>query len=379
MQLKKLLCAPDSFKGTLSSAEICALVAEAAVRVWPGVAVDRIPVADGGEGSVDALLAACGGTKVFAKAAGPFGEPIDSFYGRLNRTTAVLETAAVAGLPMVAGREDPARATTYGLGQLMLGAVRDGCRRLLVCLGGSCTNDGGAGAAAAAGVVFRNVAGEAFVPTGATLGSIVTYDDTALRQAFAGVDVTVMCDVDNPFCGPQGAAHVFAPQKGADPAMVEQLDAGLVHLAALIRRKTGLDLSVLPGAGAAGGLGGGMAAFIGGGLRPGIDAVLDTADFAARAADADLIVTGEGRIDAQSLRGKVVLGVARRAKALGVPAIALVGDIGDRIEPVYAQGLCGVFSINRVAAPYAEQKKRAASDLALTAENLFRFMRDIRP
>ncbi len=379
MHIKKLLCVPDSFKGTLSSAEICALVAAAAARVWPEAQTVRIPVADGGEGSIDALLTACGGAKVYAEAAGPFGEPIKSCYGRLDRNTAVLEAAAVAGLPMVAGRENPERTTTYGLGELMLRAVRDGCRRLIVCLGGSCTNDGGAGAAAAAGVIFRNAAGASFVPTGATLCEIAQYDDTALRQAFAGVDVTVMCDVDNPFCGPQGAAAVFAPQKGADPAMVKRLDAGLSHLAAVIRRQSGQDLTTLPGAGAAGGLGGGMAAFFGGRLQPGIDTVLDTVGFEALAAGADLVVTGEGRIDTQSLRGKVVLGVARRAKAAGVPAVALVGDIGDQIEAAYAEGLCGIFSINRIAAPYAEQKKRAASDLSLTAENLFRFMREVRP
>ena len=288
---------------------------------------------------------------------------------------AVIEMAAAAGLPLVGERLHAEQTTTYGVGELMAHALERGCKRLVVGLGGSATNDGGCGAAAALGAVFRNAAGEAFVPVGATLAEVAEIDLSGLHPALASAELVTMCDIDNPLCGPLGAAHVFAPQKGADPAMVELLDAGLAHLADVVERCTGRDIRQLHGAGAAGGMGGGMVAFFGSTLQMGIETVLDTVGFDKLLEGADMVFSGEGKLDAQSLLGKVVIGVARRAKRAGVPLVAVVGDIGDNIEAAYGMGVSAVFSINRVAVPFREAKPRSKSDLALTMDNLMRFCR----
>ena len=373
--MKKVVLVPDSFKGTMSSCEISRIVKEQILRFWPDAAVIAIPVADGGEGSVDAFLSAVGGKKVDLQVKGPYFEEIESFYGVLPDGTAVIEMAAAAGLSLANGRLDPERTTTFGVGQLMAHALDGGCRKIILALGGSCTNDGGCGAAAALGVRFLDQTGELFVPTGKTLQNICTIDLADLHPQIKRADVTLMCDINNPLCGERGAAAVFAPQKGADGAMVCRLDEGLAHLAKTVRQELGADILTLPGAGAAGGMGGGMAAFLGARMQMGIETVFDLCDFEKAGADADLVITGEGRLDSQSLGGKVVVGVAKRAKKLGVPVIALVGDVGDGIESVYETGLDGVFSINRVAVPFAQAKERAPQDLADTAADLCRFLK----
>lgn len=371
--MKKIVLAPDSFKGTLSSRQVCEEIATAAGRVFPGCQVKSVPVADGGEGSVEAFLAAMGGERKELAVQGPFGEEMTGFYGLVEGgRTAIIEMAACAGLPLAEGRLDPERATTYGVGQLMVDAARSGCKKIILGLGGSCTNDGGCGAAAAAGARFFRENGEAFVPTGGTLGEIAGMDLTGLRRAFAGVEIVAMCDIDNPLYGEAGAAYIFGPQKGADPAMVERLDQNLQALEQVVKRALGADLAQMPGAGAAGGMGYGMAAFFGAKLQPGIETVLDTVDFDRLLEGADLVFSGEGRLDAQSVRGKVVAGVARRAKAAGVPLVALVGQIGQGFEPMYDLGLSAVFSINRAAQPLAESAPHAAENLCLAAENVLR-------
>ncbi|MDO5533957.1 MAG: glycerate kinase [Propionibacteriaceae bacterium] len=374
--MRKAVLIPDSFKGTMSSAEVCHIMAEAIGRHFPDAEVVQLPVADGGEGTVEAFLAATGGERVAATVTGPFeGETIESFYGRLPDGSAVIEMAAAAGLPLVDGRQAPDRATTHGVGELMLAAARAGARHLIVGAGGSATNDLGLGAAAAVGVRFLDAAGAAFVPTGGTIDRIARIDTSGLDPDVAACRVTVMCDIDNPLAGERGAAHVFAPQKGASPDLVAELDRQLVVGAGLIERDLGVTIADVPGAGAAGGLAGGLLAFVGAELRQGIDVVLDAVDFETVLADADIVFTGEGKIDAQSLSGKVVVGVGRRAAPHGVPVIAVVGDIGDGFEPVHDEGVTAVFSINNLAIDFSRAKLRARQDMATTLDSILRFAR----
>lgn len=373
--MEKILLVPDSFKGTLSSRQVCQVMAGQLRRFFPQAQVKSIPVADGGEGSVEAFLAAAGGERRTRTVTGPFGEPVEAFYGVLgDGRTAVIEMAACAGLPLAEGRLNPERATTYGVGELLLAAKEAGCTKAILGLGGSCTNDGGAGAAAALGAKFTRADGTAFVPTGGALGEIAALDVSPVAQALQGMELTAMCDIDNPLYGEAGAAAVFAPQKGADAAMVARLDAGLRHLGQVSARCLGRDFSHLPGAGAAGGLGFGMAAFCGAQLRMGIDAVLDAVGFDSLLPGTDVVFTGEGKIDSQSARGKVVSGVAARCRKAGVPVVAVVGQIGQGFEEMYQQGLTAVFSINRAAQPFAESRFHAGENLALTMENIARLL-----
>lgn len=373
--MEKILLVPDSFKGTLSSRQVCQVMAGQLRRFFPQAQVKSIPVADGGEGSVEAFLAAAGGERRTRTVTGPFGEPVEAFYGVLgDGRTAVIEMAACAGLPLAEGRLNPERATTYGVGELLLAAKEAGCTKAILGLGGSCTNDGGAGAAAALGAKFTRADGAAFIPTGGTLGEIAALDVSPVAQALQGMELTAMCDIDNPLYGEAGAAAVFAPQKGADEAMVARLDAGLRHLGQVAARCLGRDFSHLPGAGAAGGLGFGMAAFCGAQLRMGIDAVLDAVGFDSLLPGTDMVFTGEGKIDSQSARGKVVSGVAARCRKAGVPVVAVVGQIGQGFEEMYQQGLTAVFSINRAAQPFAESRFHAGENLALTMENIARLL-----
>ena len=373
--MEKILLVPDSFKGTLSSRQVCQVMAGQLRRFFPQAQVKSIPVADGGEGSVEAFLAAAGGERRTRTVTGPFGEPVEAFYGILgDGRTAVIEMAACAGLPLAEGRLNPERATTYGVGELLLAAKEAGCTKAILGLGGSCTNDGGVGAAAALGAKFTRADGAAFVPTGGTLGEIAALDVSPVAQALQGMELTAMCDIDNPLYGDAGAAAVFAPQKGADAAMVARLDAGLRHLGQVSARCLGRDFSHLPGAGAAGGLGFGMAAFCGAQLRMGIDAVLDAVGFDSLLPGTDVVFTGEGKIDSQSARGKVVSGVAARCRKAGVPVVAVVGQIGQGFEEMYQQGLTAVFSINRAAQPFAESRFHAGENLALTMENIARLL-----
>ena len=373
--MEKILLVPDSFKGTLSSRQVCQVMAGQLRRFFPQAQVKSIPVADGGEGSVEAFLAAAGGERRMLTVTGPFGEPVEAFYGILgDGRTAVIEMAACAGLPLAEGRLNPERATTYGVGELLLAAKEAGCTKAILGLGGSCTNDGGVGAAAALGAKFTRADGAAFIPTGGTLGEIAALDVSPVAQALQGMKLTAMCDIDNPLYGEAGAAAVFAPQKGADAAMVARLDAGLRHLGQVSARCLGRDFSHLPGAGAAGGLGFGMAAFCGAQLRMGIDAVLDAVGFDSLLPGTDMVFTGEGKIDSQSARGKVVSGVAARCRKAGVPVVAVVGQIGQGFEEMYQQGLTAVFSINRAAQPFAESRFHAGENLALTMENIARLL-----
>lgn len=372
--MKKAVLIPDSFKGTMSSSEIISIMKERILHYHPECQIVSIPVADGGEGSVDSFLTALGGEKIHVRTKGPWNEEIESFYGILPDGTAVIEMAASAGLPQVGDRKDPSKTTTYGVGELILDAARRGVRKLVIGLGGSATNDAGCGAAAACGVSFFDKDGKKFTPVGGTLDEIDSIDLSTLDENVKKMTIIAMCDIDNPFYGDNGAAAIFGPQKGADPEMVQILDSKMRKLAGLIEKTLGINLQAIPGSGAAGGMGGGMKAFFGASLEMGIDVVLNTTGFEKLAENADMIFTGEGKIDTQSLRGKVVIGVARRAKKMNIPVVAVVGDIGDDISQAYDEGVSGIFSINRVAVPYKEARVRAKSDMSLTMDNIMRFM-----
>ena len=374
--MRKYVVIPDSFKGCLSSGEICGIIAREIRCRDPEARVYTLPVADGGEGTVDAFLGALGGEKIAVPCRDPYGRPLTAHYGLFpDGKTAVIEMAAAAGLPLVGEDRRVADATTYGVGQLIAHAFKRGAERIILGLGGSATNDGGCGAAAALGVEFLDAEGKAFVPVGGTLRRIAHIRTDGLLPALRQAEVIAMCDIDNPLCGESGAAAVFAPQKGADAATVRMLDEGLAHLAAVIEKDLGRSLLTLPGGGAAGGFGAGSVAFLGARLQMGIEAVLDLTDFDRLAADAYLVITGEGRLDSQSLRGKVVVGVARRARALGVPVVALVGSSETDIAAAYDAGVTAVFPINPAPTTLSEALAHARKHLAFTAENVLRFAR----
>ena len=371
--MKKAVLIPDSFKGTVSSTRVCELMAERIEKIFPGCAVQSIPVADGGEGSVDAFLTAVGGEKVTKQVTGPWFEQCSGYYGLIdNGATAVLEMAAAAGLPMVGDHKDPRGTTTFGVGELLADAARSGAKRLVIGLGGSATNDGGCGAAAAAGVKFYNAAGESFVPVGGTLKDIERIDMSMRDPAFDKVEIVTMCDIDNPMYGETGAAYIFGPQKGADPEMVKFLDQGLRHLSEVIKRDVGVDVADMPGAGAAGAMGAGMVAFFGSRLQMGVETVLDTVEFDKAIADADIIFTGEGKIDSQSLRGKVVIGVARRAAKQDKPVIAIVGGADYDVDAAYGEGVTAIFPINRLPQDFSVLKEHSEENLGFAVENVLR-------
>lgn len=369
--MNKVILIPDSFKGTMSSAEICQIMKKEILKAYPECDVISIPVADGGEGSVDAFLEALGGEKVFKTVTGPYmGESVNGYYGILPGNVAIVEMAAAAALPMVGDRKDPSKTTTYGVGQLIIDAASKGVEKIIVGLGGSATNDAACGLASACGVTFLDSEGKAFIPVGATLDKVAKIDTSTIDERLKNIKIVTMCDIDNPFYGPEGAPAVYGPQKGANENMVKELDEKMRKLSEVMIRDCGVDVQHIPGSGAAGGMGGGMVAFFSSELQMGIETVLDTVHFDSLLDGADFVFTGEGKIDGQSLRGKVVIGVARKAKAKGVKVVAIVGDIGDDVSGAYKEGVTGIFSINRVAVTYKEARVRAKNDLALTMENL---------
>lgn len=374
--MKKILLAPDSFKGTMTSMEVCRWMAAAAHEICPEAEIVSIPVADGGEGSVDAFLTAAGGERICAECTDPNGCRVAATYGLLPDQTAIVEMAAAAGLPL-ANPQNPEETTTFGVGEMLLHAVESGAEKILMCLGGSATNDGGCGVAAACGVRFLNEEGIPFVPVGGTLKRIAHIDMSGLDERLKKIPIITMCDIDNPLCGPMGAASVFAPQKGADEAMVHRLDLGLAHLSDILERDCGKTVKEVPGSGAAGGMGAGMVAFFGSRLQMGIQTVLDTVHFDEKLQGVDLVFTGEGRLDSQSIRGKVVAGVARRAAASGVPVIAVVGDVGPGAELIYNVGVTAIFSMNRVAIPYAKACLRSSEDLQAVTKDILRVYRSL--
>ncbi len=372
--MTKIIVIPDSFKGTMSSEEVCQIIRQVLVENISELKVVTIPVADGGEGSVDAFLKALGGEKIALSVQGPYGEQIQSFWGILKDGTAVIEMAAAAGLTLAEKNLNPLKTTTYGLGQLISHALDKKCKKIIVGMGGSATNDGGAGAAAALGVRFLDRQGRAFVPVGGTLCEIDKIDISGLDPRIKKTEMVAMSDIDNPLTGEQGAAYVFGPQKGGNLHQIAQLDAGLAHLAQIIRRDIKMEVEHLPGAGAAGGLGAGMVAFLGATMQMGINAVLDAVAFESLIEGANLIITGEGKLDQQSLRGKVVIGVAKRAQKKAVPVLAVVGAAEIPLRALRQYGIISVFTINRLALPFEQTKHQSKENLRETMENIVQLM-----
>lgn len=375
--MKKCVVISDSFKGTISSLEICRIARQSIPKFFPKCQVLTVPVADGGEGTVDCFVEAIEARPVKVTVAGPYGEAVQAVYARKGKQ-AVIEMASAAGLPMVSGRKNPGETTTYGVGQLISHAVKSGCSQILLGLGGSATNDGGCGCAAALGVKFYNRQGGEFVPTGVTLEQIERIDASEAQQLLDNVKITAMCDVDHPLYGPAGAAYIFAPQKGADRDMVIRLDEGLRKLDKAIQRSLNISVAERPGAGAAGGMGGGCVAFLGAELRSGIECVLDMVGFDAMLEGTDLVITGEGRIDSQSVHGKVISGIARRTKPRNIPLIALVGGIDEDAAVGYDLGVTAMFGIDRSAQDFGEFAPRSAVYYQRTLEDILRLIKAVK-
>jgi glycerate kinase len=357
----RIVIAPDSFKGSASALEVARAMERGVRAVFPEADVVAIPIADGGEGTVEALVAATGGRIEARTVRGPLGDPVSARWGVLgDAPTAVIETAAASGLPLLLPeRRDPRVTTTYGTGELVRAALDAGLRTIVLGLGGSATNDGGAGLLRALGVRFLDAGGRDLPDGGAALARLAAIDPSGLDPRLAACTLLVACDVDNPLTGPRGASAVFGPQKGATPDAVRELDAALARYAEVARAVTGRDVAETPGAGAAGGLGAGLLFFTPARLRPGVELVLAATRFAEALEGAALVITGEGRTDAQTAMGKAPAGVAAAARANGVPVVCLSGSLGDGWEAVLDAGIDAVACIARGPLSLEESMRRA--------------------
>lgn len=343
----RVVIAPDKFKGSLSAPAVAEAMRRGVLAASPDAEIESVPMADGGEGTVEALISATGGSYRDVEVTGPLGRPVRARFGLLGSgDVAVLEMAAASGLVLVPEAErDPRATTTRGTGELIRSAIEAGAREILIGIGGSATNDGGAGMAQALGYRLLDEEGRELGPGGGALARLARIDASERPPEPAGVSFSVACDVDNPLCGPRGASAIYGPQKGATPDVVAELDANLAHLAAIIERDLGIDIRDLAGAGAAGGLGAGLVAFAGGTLRRGVELVIDAVGLDARLDGADLCLTGEGALDASSAHGKTAVGVARLARSRGIPTLALAGTLGTGVEMVDGEGIDAYFSI----------------------------------
>ena len=369
----RICVAPDSFKESLTAIDAAAAIADGARRACPDCEIVSVPMADGGEGTVAAMVHAAGGRIVKATVTGPLGAPVQAEYGLLADGTAVIEMASASGLHLVPpGRRNPMLTTTYGTGELIKAALDAGARRLVIGIGGSASVDGGVGMAQALGGRFLDANDREIPRGGGGLAAVERIDLSPLDPRIGEAEILVACDVDNPLTGPQGAAPVYGPQKGATPAMVEQLSGSLARLARIIRRDVGVDIEHVPGGGAAGGLGGGLIAFLKATLRPGVQIVIDTVRLEEQMAGCDLAITGEGKIDQQTLRGKVPAGVAGVARKLGVPVIALAGCIGGERGGLNDAGIGAFLSIIDCPMSLADAMRRASELLSAAAEQAVR-------
>ncbi len=361
-----ILLAPDSFKGTLSADEVCDIIESVLEKEIPNCNITKLPVADGGEGLCLGFAKVKDGEWHSSSAVDPFGEPMKSDWLMLENGVAVIEMSACAGLPLVADRADPTKTTTFGVGMMIADAVKNGAKGIILGLGGSATNDCGAGMAAALGFSFLDVSGESFLPAGGTLENIAKI--VPPTKPFP-IPVTAACDVKNPLFGRNGAAYVYAPQKGADEKQVKLLDYGLRHISELLKRDLGADVTTLHGAGAAGGLGAGAVAFLNAELQSGIDIFLDVADFDSLAVASDLVITGEGRLDCQSLCGKVISGICARTERLGVKTAAVCGCVSPDLD-IEHLGLSFAVAASNGDKTLNELKKTCRAELRSAAVEL---------
>ncbi len=369
----KVLIAPDSFKDCLEAAEVARYLAQGISRVVPDAEINRIPLADGGEGFVQTMLSALGGDRIVVPVADPLMRDVAAFYGILPDGTAVIEMAAASGIEHLSRAErNPLITSTYGTGQLMLDAMQRGCRKIMIGIGGSATNDGGVGMATALGYRFLNEQGQEVPFGGGSLHQIKRIDFSSVNHLVGETAVYVACDVNNPLTGPRGASAVYGPQKGATPDLVRQLDDNLTHLATLLRKYLNVDVLELPGGGAAGGLGAGLVAFCGGRLQAGFDIVKEQTRLEEAVRTADIVLTGEGKMDRQTAQGKTPWGVAQLARQYNKPLYAFAGFLGDGYRELYNEGFTSIFALPNGPASLDSCIANAPDLLADSAEQLFR-------
>ena len=370
----RIVVAPNAFKGSLTARQAAEAMAAGVARAVADVEIVQVPVADGGDGLVDVALQALGGEPRTLFVTGPVGEPVEATFCHVPAMRfAAIEMALASGLALVPpDRRDVMRTTTRGTGELIAAALDLGVGRIGVGIGGSATNDGGTGMAAALGVRFLDENGDEVEPVGGTLHRIARIDTSGLDERVRDVRIEAVCDVDNPLTGVTGAAHVYGPQKGATPEQVAVLDAGLVHLAEVIEKDLGLQVADLPGSGAAGGLGAGLRAFLGAELRRGVDLVLDIVGLKEKLRGADLALTGEGQIDFQTAFGKAPAGVGAATKEEGVPCIAIAGSVGEKLEKLHAIGIDAVFTLCPGPLPLERAMAEGARYLSAATEQAVR-------
>ena len=373
----KIVIAPDSYKGSIYASDAARAMEDGVRRVLPDAEVVLVPVADGGDGTLETLVETSGGRIITSEVTGPLGEPVSAQWGAMgDGVTAVAEMARTSGLALVRLEDrDPLNATTYGLGEVILEALEAGYRRFILGIGGSATNDAGAGMAQALGVRLLDADGAALPPGGAALARLARIDTSGLDSRAVEAEFDVACDVNNPLTGPEGASAVYGPQKGATPEMIKQLDAALANFAEVVKRDLGADVDGVTGSGAAGGLGGGIMAFLGGRLRPGVDIVLDTVDLESRLDGADLIITGEGCMDFQTVYNKAPIGVARLAGERNIPVIGVSGSLGDGFTDVHEHGIAAAVAITHAPMTLDEATDRVAELIASATEQAVRLVR----
>ena len=372
----KIVIAPDSFKGSLTALQVAEAMEVGLRRVFPDATIEKVPMADGGEGTVQSLVDATGGEILTAQVMDPLGNTIDAQYGVLgDGVTAVIEMAEASGLTLVPlNKRDPRVTTTYGTGELIRSALAHGCRKLIIGIGGSATNDGGAGMAQALGAKLLTASGEQIKPGGGHLATLNSIDLSELDPRITETETVVACDVNNPLTGEQGASYVYGPQKGATREMIEMLDANLAHLDKILQRDLSKSVGNVPGAGAAGGLGAGLMAFVDASLKSGIEIVTEAAQLSKRLADADLVITGEGQINFQTVFGKTPVGVAKVAKTHNIPVIAIAGSIADDSDGVYDAGIDAMIDIVPEPMPLETAIENATALTEIAAERAGRMV-----
>jgi len=372
----KIAIAPDSFKGTLTALEAADCIERGLMKALDGCEIIKIPMADGGEGTVQALVDATGGEIISSEVVDPLGRKIEAVFGMMgDGETAVIEMAAASGLPLISIEErDPLKTTTFGTGELILEAVKKGAKKIIVGIGGSATVDGGSGMARALGVKFLDEDGKELNGTGGELGRLERIDVSGMDSEITGVEFLVACDVDNPLLGEKGAARVYAPQKGAAPEMVEVLEKNLANFSRVIENDLGKVVANKPGAGAAGGLGAGLMAFLNAELKPGTDIVIDAVKLSEKLKGSKLVITGEGQLDYQTAFGKTPAGVAKAASELGIPVIAIGGQIGDDVSNIYSCGIKAYFSSLARIVSEKDIKENAGKRLTECSEQVGRLI-----
>ena len=372
----KFLFASDSFKGTLSSKRTAELLAQAASEIFPGCEYSSIEVADGGEGTTDAVLSAVNGEKIAVSVHGPLWEEISAYYGKLDDRRAVMEMAAASGLPLVPSEQrDPRKTTSYGTGEMIADALGKGFRDISIAIGGSATNDGGIGCMRALGVRFLDENGQELSGCGADLAEIRSIDVSGLDPRVKECKFTVMCDVTNPLCGEKGATHTFGKQKGGTPEILEELETGMCNYRDILKNQFGVNMDEVPGAGAAGGLGAALMVFLNGTLKSGIETVLDLVEFDRKLEGVSLVVTGEGSTDWQSVFGKVMQGVGVHCRKAGIPAVAVVGSMGKGAEDIFDYGIESILTTVNAVMPLDEALGRAEELYLQAARRMFRMLR----